>query len=61
MARLGDTALIGGERIDATDHCLAGIARLLAEVRDASSYLPAYDQRTYAEVGRKGLHYRVPS
>ena len=51
MARLADTALIGGERSDATDHCLAGIARLSGEVKDASSYLPAYDQRTYAEVG----------
>lgn len=50
MARLADTALIGGERADATDHCLAGIARLSGEVKDASSYLPTYDQRTYAEV-----------
>ena len=50
MGRLNDTALIGGERVDATDHCLAGIARLASEVRDASSYLPSYDQRTYAEV-----------
>lgn len=50
MARLADTALIGGERADATDHCLAGIARLSSEVKDASSYLPTYDQRTYAEV-----------
>jgi hypothetical protein len=50
MARLADTALIGGERSDATDHCLAGIARLSSEVKDASSYLPTYDQRTYAEV-----------
>ena len=50
MARLADTALVGGERSDATDHCLAGIARLSSEVKDASSYLPTYDQRTYAEV-----------
>ncbi|RVX75198.1 hypothetical protein B0A52_00550 [Exophiala mesophila] len=49
MDRLGDTALIGGERSDATDHCLAGITRLSSEVKDASGYLPAYDQRTYAE------------
>lgn len=51
MGRLADTALIGGERTDAVDHCLAGIARLSKEVKDASSYLPAYDQRTYSEVG----------
>lgn len=51
MERLADTALIGGERTDAVDHCLAGIARLSKEVKDASSYVPAYDQRTYSEVG----------
>jgi len=50
MSRLGDKALAGGERVDATDHCLAGITRLSGEVKDASTYLPAYDQRTYAEV-----------
>lgn len=50
MNRLADTALIGGERSDASDHCLAGITRLAAEVKDASNYLPSYDQRTYAEV-----------
>lgn len=50
MERLRDTALVGGERTDATDHLVAGIARLGSEVGDASSYLPAYDQRTYGEV-----------
>ena len=50
MGRLEDTALIGGERTDATEHCLAGIARLQVEVKETSSYLPTYDQRTYAEV-----------
>ncbi|OCL04483.1 TBCC-domain-containing protein [Glonium stellatum] len=49
MDRLADTALAGGERNDAIDHCLAGIARLSHEVKDASSYIPAYDQRTYGE------------
>ena len=49
MGRLEDTALVGGERSDAIDHCLAGIARLSNEVKDASSYIPAYDQRTYGE------------
>ena len=55
MARLEDTALIGGERADAVDHCLAGIARLSKEVNDASSYIPAYDQRTYSEVQNAAL------
>jgi len=50
MEKLAHTALAGGERNDAVDHCLAGIARLSHEVKDASSYIPAYDQRTYGEV-----------
>ncbi|CAL5866237.1 uncharacterized protein PFLUO_LOCUS444 [Penicillium psychrofluorescens] len=49
MDRLADTSLIGGERVDATDHCLAGIVRLSNEVKDAASYIPTYDQRVYAE------------
>ncbi|KAE8153994.1 tubulin-specific chaperone c [Aspergillus avenaceus] len=49
MDRLADTSLIGGERTDATDHCLAGITRLSNEVKDAASYIPTYDQRIYAE------------
>jgi hypothetical protein len=43
---------VGGERSDAIDHCLASIARLSTEVQDAASYLPAYDQRTYADAVR---------
>src|ERR1700742_4361371 len=49
MERLADTPLIGGERSDAMDHCLAGITRLSAELKDASGYLPPYDLRTYGE------------
>lgn len=55
MERLADTSLVGGERTDATDHCLAGIARLSNEVKDAASYIPTYDQRIYAEVGESGI------
>jgi hypothetical protein len=50
MDRLADTSLVGGERVDATDHCLAGVVRLSNEVKDAASYIPTYDQRVYAEV-----------
>lgn len=32
------------------DHCLAEIVRLSAEISDALSYIPTYDQRTYFEV-----------
>ncbi|KAF2267675.1 TBCC-domain-containing protein [Lojkania enalia] len=49
MDRLNSTAYSGGERNYAVDHCLAGIERLSHEVKDASSYVPAYDQRTYAD------------
>ncbi|KAL4779811.1 tubulin binding cofactor C-domain-containing protein [Aspergillus varians] len=49
MDNLEDTSLTGGERTDATDHCLAGIARLSNEVKDTASYIPTYDQRIYAE------------
>ncbi|KAN0071082.1 Tubulin binding cofactor C domain containing protein [Elaphomyces granulatus] len=49
MDRLANTSLVGGERLDATDHCLAGIVRLSNEVKDASSYIPVHDQRIYAE------------
>lgn len=49
MERLATTSSAGGERADAVDHCLASIDRLSHEVKDASSYIPAYDQRTYAD------------
>ncbi|KAJ5119789.1 Tubulin binding cofactor C [Penicillium atrosanguineum] len=49
MDSLEDTSLVGGERADATDHCLAGIVRLSNKVKDAASYIPTYDQRVYAE------------
>jgi hypothetical protein len=57
MDHLADTSLVGGERADATDHCLAGIVRLSNEVKDAASYIPTYDQRVYAEVhSAQSLH-----
>ncbi|KAK8217947.1 tubulin binding cofactor C-domain-containing protein [Phyllosticta capitalensis] len=49
IEQLADKSVTGGERSDGVDHCLAGIARLSREVKDASAYIPAYDQRTYAE------------
>jgi hypothetical protein len=48
MSRLQTISPSGGELTDALDHCLAGIDRLSHEVKDASAYIPAYDQRTYA-------------
>ncbi|KAF1843758.1 tubulin-specific chaperone c [Cucurbitaria berberidis CBS 394.84] len=49
MERLNQMSVSGGERNDAVDHCLAGIDRLSHEVKDASGYIPTYDQRTYGE------------
>jgi hypothetical protein len=49
MERL-DIAPAGSERSEAVDNCLGGINRLSHEVKDASSYLPAYDQRMYSQV-----------
>ena len=37
------------EQVDLIEHLNAAIARLASEVKDAASYLPTYDQRTYAE------------
>ncbi|KAF8250154.1 hypothetical protein K440DRAFT_659612 [Wilcoxina mikolae CBS 423.85] len=36
------------ERPSIIDDCLSGISRLSDLLKDASSYLPAYDQRTYS-------------
>ena len=49
IAQLISIAIIGGERQDATEAVLAGISKLSREVADASDYVPAYDQRTYAQ------------
>jgi tubulin-specific chaperone C len=48
--QLENNILAGGERQEAIDHCLAGISRLTNEVTDVASSIPAYDQRTYAQV-----------
>lgn len=50
MSFLGEVSTTGGERLDAIDHCRSGIARLQKEVEDASSYVPAHDQKIYGEV-----------
>jgi len=50
IAQLESYSSIAGERQDAIDHILAGISGLSNEVSDASEFIPAYDQRTYAQV-----------
>ncbi|KAH9819898.1 Tubulin-folding cofactor C [Teratosphaeria destructans] len=49
MSKLQTQSISGGERTDAAEHCQAGIARLSDSVKDASSIIPPYDQRTYGE------------
>lgn len=50
IERLKDTSVPEVERLNLVDSCLSGISHLTNEVKDASSYLPAYDQRTYSTV-----------
>ncbi|KAF2764301.1 putative tubulin-specific chaperone c [Teratosphaeria nubilosa] len=49
MNKLQNQSISGSERTDACEHCQAGIARLSDTVKDASSIIPAYDQRNYGE------------
>jgi hypothetical protein len=56
MEHLSTTSPVENGRNDAVDHCLAGIDRLSHEVKDASSYIPAYDQRTYSQVHLTSLY-----
>ncbi|KAI8939718.1 hypothetical protein NX059_003468 [Plenodomus lindquistii] len=46
---LKDKSVAGTERDRVVDDCLASIDRLSRDVKDASSYIPAYDQRTYSQ------------
>ncbi|KAB2102676.1 hypothetical protein AG0111_0g9384 [Alternaria gaisen] len=50
---LSSLSTSGGERNQAIDDCPAGIDRISHDVQDASSLLPAYDQRTYSETIKK--------
>ncbi|KAF3484113.1 tubulin-specific chaperone C [Arthroderma uncinatum] len=47
IGQLPTIPVAGG--VDAADYCLADISRLSNEVKDASSYIPSYDQRVYSE------------
>lgn len=46
---LATTNPSGSQRNEAVEHCLASIARLSDEAKEASSYIPAYDQKSYAD------------
>ena len=59
MIRLKEADLQPTERASITDQCLASISRLSNELKDASAYLPAYDQRTYSTVFYKDLPVKI--
>ncbi|KAF4979849.1 hypothetical protein FZEAL_4015 [Fusarium zealandicum] len=50
IEQLPSIANVGGERQEANDHILAGIAKLQNEVSDAADYTPSYDRKQYSEV-----------
>lgn len=50
IIQLENYSLVGGEKQDAIDHVLSGITRLADAVADSSSFITAYDQRTYSRV-----------
>jgi hypothetical protein len=60
IENLSSVSPSSGERSEAIDNCLADINRLALDVQDASSYLPAYDQRTYSEVCHISKKYEIP-
>ena len=51
MTRLKDATLQEADRASLTAQCQSTISQLSDLVKDASIYLPAYDQRTYSTVG----------
>ncbi|RDA86360.1 hypothetical protein CP532_4338 [Ophiocordyceps camponoti-leonardi (nom. inval.)] len=48
--QLESVSAVAGERQEAIDHVLAGIAQVQNQVSDAADYTPSYDRRQYAEV-----------
>ena len=50
IKQLGSLAQVGGERQDAKESILDGLSKLKNEVSDATSFVPAYDQRIYSQV-----------
>lgn len=50
IGSLKDTTLKDSERAQLVNQALTDIAHLSNEVKDASNYVPAYDQRLYSEV-----------
>jgi hypothetical protein len=50
LSQIADNSTNATTKNQKIDQCLAGIAKLSNEVKDASNYIPPYDQRTYSGV-----------
>lgn len=49
VGELSSISSVAGERQEAIDHILAGIAKLQNEVADAADFTPSYDRKQYSE------------
>lgn len=49
IQNLSQKSSISGEQSHAIDHCAARISTFAESIRDAASYLPAHDQKSYSE------------
>ncbi|ODA75915.1 hypothetical protein RJ55_08556 [Drechmeria coniospora] len=58
IEQLTSASAVAGERQDAINHLLAGIAKLQNEVADAAETTPSYDRRQYSET-IKGLQEKL--
>lgn len=50
LDNLADPSLVGADRNTKLNDCFADIASLSEAVKDASTYIPPYDQRSYSNV-----------
>ena len=58
MSRLEDGTLQEVDQASLVAQCQNAISRMSNDVKDASSYLPAYDQRTYSTVHSTHIRYQ---
>ena len=58
MSRLKDGTLQELDRASLVAQCQDTISRMSNDVKVASSYLPAYDQRTYSTVHTTHIHFQ---
>ncbi|RDA92723.1 hypothetical protein CP533_1426 [Ophiocordyceps camponoti-saundersi (nom. inval.)] len=59
--QLESVSAVAGERQEAIDHVLAGIAQVQNQVSDAADHTPSYDRRQYAEPSQVYFEQTVKS